>query len=94
MAGSPASAQPLVTSECGQGQRTDRGWAVGRRLRVATQDLAAALLLSPQAAQAYGALGRTQEYAVILKLLSSRTGTARAAQMRRAISALEASSRS
>ena len=53
-------------------------------------DLAAALAVSPQAAQAFDALGKTQRYAVILKLVTARTATARAAQIRRAMTALEA----
>ncbi len=35
------------------------------------------LAASPQAASAFGALSRTQRYAVILKLITARTGTAR-----------------
>ena len=68
---------------------------MGRRLRVAAQrhspsDLAAALAASPQAGQAFDALSKTQRYAVILKFVTARTATARAAQLRRAMTALEA----
>ena len=45
---------------------------------------------SPQAVQAFDALSKTQRYAVILKLVIARTVTARAAQLRRAMTALEA----
>ncbi len=48
------------------------------------------LAASPQAASAFGALSRTQRYAVILKLITARTGTARAAQLRRTMTAFEA----
>jgi uncharacterized protein YdeI (YjbR/CyaY-like superfamily) len=51
---------------------------------------AAALAASPQAAQAFDALNKTQQYAVILKLVTAHTATARAAQLRRAMTALEA----
>jgi uncharacterized protein YdeI (YjbR/CyaY-like superfamily) len=54
-------------------------------------DLAASLAASPQAAQAFHALSKTQQYGVILKLVTTRTATARAAQLRRAITALGAS---
>jgi uncharacterized protein YdeI (YjbR/CyaY-like superfamily) len=53
-------------------------------------DLAAALAASPQAASAFDVLSRTQRYAVILKLITARTGTARAAQLRRTMTAFEA----
>jgi uncharacterized protein YdeI (YjbR/CyaY-like superfamily) len=55
-----------------------------------TPDLAAALAASAPAAQAFDALTRTERYAVILKLVTARTATARAAQLHRAIAALEA----
>jgi len=48
------------------------------------------LAASPQAASAFDALSRTQRYAVILKLITARTGTARAAQRRRTMTAFEA----
>jgi uncharacterized protein YdeI (YjbR/CyaY-like superfamily) len=56
-------------------------------------DLAAALAASPQAARAFNALGKTQQYAVILKLITARTATGRAAQLDTAMTALEARSR-
>jgi uncharacterized protein YdeI (YjbR/CyaY-like superfamily) len=53
-------------------------------------DLAAALAAKPQAAQAFDALSRTQQYAVILKLVTARTATARVAQLRKAMTTLDA----
>jgi len=52
-------------------------------------DLAAALAAYPQAAQSFDALGKTQQYALILKLLTARSATARAAQLHRAMAALD-----
>ena len=71
----------------------DGRWAAAyqpQRNAIVPSDLAAALAARPQAAQAFNALTRTQQYAVILKLVSARTATARAAQLRRAMAALEA----
>ena len=45
----------------------------------------------PDAPVAFDALSKTQRYAVILKLLTARAVTTRAAQLRRAMTALEAS---
>ena len=55
-------------------------------------DLTAALATSPQAAQAFAALSKTQQYAVILKILIARTAAARTAQLRRTIGELERAS--
>jgi uncharacterized protein YdeI (YjbR/CyaY-like superfamily) len=52
-------------------------------------DLAAALAASAPAARAFEALGRTDRYAVILKIVTTRTPGARATQIRRAVIALE-----
>jgi uncharacterized protein YdeI (YjbR/CyaY-like superfamily) len=52
-------------------------------------DLAAALATKPRAAEAFDALNKTQRYAVTLKVVTARTATARAAQLRRAMTALE-----
>jgi uncharacterized protein YdeI (YjbR/CyaY-like superfamily) len=52
-------------------------------------DLAAALAASPRAAKAFQELGKSEQYAVILKLLTARTVKARAAQLGRAVAALE-----
>ena len=56
-------------------------------------DLAAALAAHPQAAQSFDALGKTQQYALILKLLTARSATARAAQLRRALGSARATRR-
>jgi uncharacterized protein YdeI (YjbR/CyaY-like superfamily) len=53
-------------------------------------DLAAALATSPRAAQAFETLNKTQRYGVILKLVTARTAAARATQLRRTITELEA----
>jgi len=74
--------------------KADGRWAAAyesQRNAAVPPDLAAALAASPQATQAFNALGRTQRYAVILKLVTARTATARAAQLRSALTALEAS---
>jgi uncharacterized protein YdeI (YjbR/CyaY-like superfamily) len=46
--------------------------------------------LRPQAAQAFDALGKTRQYAAILKLVTARTATARAARLRGVMTALRA----
>jgi uncharacterized protein YdeI (YjbR/CyaY-like superfamily) len=74
--------------------KADGRWAAAyqsQRNATVPADLAAALAASPQAAQAFDALGKIQRYAVILTLATARTNTARAAQLRRAITALETS---
>jgi uncharacterized protein YdeI (YjbR/CyaY-like superfamily) len=76
--------------------KADGRWAAAyqsQRNATVPPDLAAALAASPQAAQAFDALSKTQRYAVILKLVTARTATARAAQLRRAMTALEARGR-
>ena len=73
--------------------KTDGRWAAAyesQRNATVPPDLAAALAASPRAAQAFDALGRTERYAVILKLATARTPTARAAQLRRSLTELEA----
>jgi uncharacterized protein YdeI (YjbR/CyaY-like superfamily) len=73
--------------------KADGRWAAAyqsQRNATVPPDLAAALAASPRAAQAFDALGKTQQYAVILKLATARTATARAAQLRRAVTALQA----
>jgi uncharacterized protein YdeI (YjbR/CyaY-like superfamily) len=72
--------------------RADGRWAAAyesQRNATVPPDLAAALAASPRAAQAFNALSKTQRYAVILKLVTARTTTARVTQLRRAIIALE-----
>ena len=73
--------------------KADGRWAAAyqsQRNATVPPDLATALAASPQAALAFGALSKAQRYAVILKLVTARTATARAAQLRRAMTALEA----
>src|SRR5260370_15968811 len=53
-------------------------------------DLVAAWAASPRAAKEFDALGKTQRYAVILKLITARTATARGSQLRRAMKVLRA----
>jgi uncharacterized protein YdeI (YjbR/CyaY-like superfamily) len=73
--------------------KADGRWAAAyesQRNASVPPDLGAALWASPPAAQAFDALSKTQQYAVILKLVTARTAAARAAQLRRAMTALEA----
>jgi uncharacterized protein YdeI (YjbR/CyaY-like superfamily) len=73
--------------------KADGRWAAAyqsQRNATVPPDLAAALAASPQAAQAFDALGKTQRYAVILSLVTARAATARAARLRSAITALKA----
>lgn len=68
--------------------KADGRWAAAyesQRTATVPADLAEALAASPRAALAFAALGRTQQYAVILKLITARTATARSAQLRRAV---------
>ena len=53
-------------------------------------DLADALTANPRAARAFEALGKTDQYAVILDLVTARTPSTRSAHLRKAIAALEA----
>jgi len=72
--------------------KADGRWAAAyesQRDASVPPDLAAALAAHPQAAQSFDALGKTQQYALILKLLTARSATARAAQLRKALAALE-----
>ncbi len=73
--------------------KADGRWAAAyasQRDATVPADLAAALAASPRAARAFEALGRTQQYAVILKLVTARTAKARAAHLDRAMTVLEA----
>jgi uncharacterized protein YdeI (YjbR/CyaY-like superfamily) len=73
--------------------KADGRWAAAyesQREATVPPDLAAALAASPQALRAFDALSKTHQYGVILKLVTARTATARAAQLRRAMIALEA----
>ena len=71
--------------------KADGRWAAAyesQRNATVPPDLTAALAASPQAAQAFDALNKTQRYAVILKLVTTRTAAARSDQLRRAITEL------
>jgi uncharacterized protein YdeI (YjbR/CyaY-like superfamily) len=73
--------------------KADGRWAaayVSQRKATVPSDLAAAIAASPPAAKAFDALNKTEQYAVILKVVTARTATARATQLRRTITALEA----
>jgi uncharacterized protein YdeI (YjbR/CyaY-like superfamily) len=73
--------------------KADGRWAaayVSQRNATVPPDLAAALAASPQAARAFDALSKTEQYAVILKLATARTATARVAELRKAMTGLEA----
>jgi uncharacterized protein YdeI (YjbR/CyaY-like superfamily) len=75
--------------------KADGRWAAAyesQRHATVPPDLAAALAASPRSARAFELLGKSQQYAVILKLITARTATARAAQLRRALAALGARS--
>jgi uncharacterized protein YdeI (YjbR/CyaY-like superfamily) len=71
--------------------KADGRWAAAyqsQRDATVPPDLAAALAANPRAAQAFDRLGRTEQYAVILKLLTARTDASRAAQLQREITTL------
>jgi uncharacterized protein YdeI (YjbR/CyaY-like superfamily) len=51
-------------------------------------DLAAALAANPAAASAFESLGKTDQYAVILDLVTARTAETRAAHLRKALTTL------
>jgi uncharacterized protein YdeI (YjbR/CyaY-like superfamily) len=73
--------------------KADGRWAAAydsQRHATVPPDLATALASSAHAAQVFGALSRTKRFAVILKLTTARTPTARAARLRRVMAALEA----
>ena len=53
-------------------------------------DLAEALTASPRASASFERLGKTDQYAVILDLVTARTPETRSAHLRKAIAALEA----
>ena len=84
--------QPSGLAEV-EAAKADGRWASAyesQRTATVPPDLAAAIAASPQAAQAFDALGKTERYAVILKVVTARTATARAAQLRKVVIALEA----
>ncbi len=75
--------------------KADGRWAAAyesQRNAGVPPDLAAALAVSPLAAQRFDALGKTQQYALILKLLTARSNVARTTRLHNAIRSLEAES--
>jgi uncharacterized protein YdeI (YjbR/CyaY-like superfamily) len=77
--------------------KADGRWVAAyesQRNAIVPPDLAAAIAASPRAAQAFDALSKTDRYAVILKVVTARTATARAAQLPKVVIALEAGSAS
>lgn len=72
--------------------KADGRWAAAyesQKLATAPPDLEAALSANPPARQAFSALNRTEQYAVILELLTARTEHTRQARLERAIARLE-----
>jgi uncharacterized protein YdeI (YjbR/CyaY-like superfamily) len=63
---------------------------VNEAVVIAFRDAAEFEAWLPQAAQAFNALTKTQRYVMILELVTARTATARAARLRKAMTALEA----
>ena len=85
--------QPCGLAEV-EAAKADGRWAAAyesQRNATVPPDLAAAVAASPRAAEAFDALGKTERYALILKVVTARTATTRAAQLRKAVNALEAS---
>jgi uncharacterized protein YdeI (YjbR/CyaY-like superfamily) len=73
--------------------KADGRWAAAyqsQRNATVPPDLAAALAARPRAARAFAALSKTERFSVIFRLVTARTATTRAAQLRRAMTALTA----
>jgi uncharacterized protein YdeI (YjbR/CyaY-like superfamily) len=73
--------------------KADGRWAAAyasQKQATRPDDLVAALAVQPAALRAFEALGKTRQYALILKLLTARTTKARASQLRRVLASLEA----
>jgi uncharacterized protein YdeI (YjbR/CyaY-like superfamily) len=71
--------------------KADGRWAAAyqsQRNATVPPDLAAALATSPQATRAFVALDKTQQYAVILQLVTARSTKVRADRLRRAMARL------
>jgi uncharacterized protein YdeI (YjbR/CyaY-like superfamily) len=72
--------------------KADGRWAAAyesQRTATVPADLVAALEASPTAARTFAALGRTEQYAVSLMVITARTPAAREAHVLRAIAELE-----
>jgi uncharacterized protein YdeI (YjbR/CyaY-like superfamily) len=68
--------------------RADGRWAaayVSQTEITVPDDLRAALDADPAAAAAFGALGRTEQYAVVLDLVTARDAATRRARLERAV---------
>lgn len=73
--------------------KADGRWAAAyasQREATVPPDLAQALATAPRASQAFDDLNRTDRYAVILEIVTSRTPATRATRIRKAVAALEA----
>jgi uncharacterized protein YdeI (YjbR/CyaY-like superfamily) len=68
--------------------RWDAAYA-SQKQAIVPPDLAAALSASPVAASAFESLNKTNQYAVILDIVTARTPSTRAAHIRKAVAALE-----
>jgi uncharacterized protein YdeI (YjbR/CyaY-like superfamily) len=71
--------------------KADGRWAAAyqsQRNATVPSDLAGALKRNPRAARAFAALGKTERYAVILKVMTARSPQTRAAQVHKAVAAL------
>jgi uncharacterized protein YdeI (YjbR/CyaY-like superfamily) len=82
--------QPSGLAEI-EAAKADGRWAAAyesQRNASVPPDLAAALAANPLMAQAFDTLNKTQQYALILKLVTARTTAARAAQLHKALIAL------
>src|SRR3954452_574444 len=72
--------------------KADGRWAAAyasQKEATVPPDLAEALAASPHATEAFGRLGRTGQYAVILDVVTARTATSREAHVRKAVAALD-----
>ncbi len=83
--------RPAGLAEVAAAQADGRWAAAYASQRDATvpPDLAAALEANPRAARAFASLGRTEQYAVILDLVTTRNPDTRAAHLHRAVETLE-----
>ena len=82
--------RPPGTAEV-EAARADGRWDaayVSQKEFTVPDDLRAALDAQPRAAAAYDALGRTEQYAVVLDLVTARQPEARAARLRTAVERL------
>lgn len=72
--------------------RADGRWAAAyesQKDATVPPDLATALAANPAAATAFAAMSKTEQYAVILDIITARTERTRSVHLRKAVSALE-----